>query len=518
MSIIEITNFSQNYGDKPLYVNANFVLNNNEKIGITGLNGAGKSTLIKILMGSVLLDEGKMFISNKHKIEYLDQHAEINQDCSIRDYLAGAFANLYNIEKKYNEVNEKMAVETNSNKLEKLFEQSANYFEILDSNNFYSLDSNIDKVSAGLGVNALGMDTNVSTLSGGQRAKVMLAKLLLSNPDVMILDEPTNFLDVSHIDWLSKFIKSSDKAYVIVSHDEKFINSVVTHICDVENGVITKYFGDLNKVRAIKESKAVLQGKQYVNQQKEIKKLEDYIARNKARAATAKMARSRERKLDKMDIINPPKELVKPTFSFKQKEYIGNLMLKVENLEVGYNGKSLLKTPLNFELCKGDRIAIVGFNGIGKSTLLKTLLNKIPAVKGKFIYSRNTIAGYYEQENNFKTFEGTPITYIKNIFPQISERENRAALFRCGLNQEHLRHQVKQLSGGEQSKMKLCELTIAPSNILLLDEPTNHLDFLAIERLEEAMKEYTGAILFVSHNKEFVRNLATKVIDLEKGL
>ena len=515
MGIIEITDFSQDFGDKPLYSHANFVLNLGEKIGITGLNGAGKSTLIKILTGNVLLDSGKIYKNPKYKIEYLDQHAEINMDCAIREYLAGAFSYLFDVEKKYHDVNEKMATETNSNKLEKLFEQSSNFFEILDSNDFYSLDSNIDKVSAGLGVTALGMDTNVKTLSGGQRSKVMLAKLLLAKPDVMILDEPTNFLDVNHIEWLSKFIKSSDKSFIVVSHDEKFLNSIVTHICDVENGVITKYFGNLEKVKAIKESQAVLQGKLYQNQQKEIKKLEDYIQKNKARASTAKMARSRERKLDKMEIVIPPKELPKPTFSFKEKEFIGNLMLKVDNLQVGYNGKSLLKKPLSFELCKGDRIAIVGFNGIGKSTTLKTLLNKIPAISGSFSYARNTITGYYEQENNFKDYEGTPLNFIQNLFSKLSEKELRASLFRCGLTQEHLRNQVRKLSGGEQSKMKLCELTISPSNILFLDEPTNHLDVLAIERLKEAMLEYAGAILFVSHSKEFVREVATKVIDME---
>lgn len=515
MSIISLTNFSQNFGDKILFENANFSLNPGEKIGLVGLNGAGKSTLIKIIIGSVLLDKGDMYINRKFNIKYLDQYADIKGENTIKEYLAGAFSDLYKIEAKLNKVNEQLATEQNADKLEKLMYQSGDLFEELSNKNFWAIDSNIQKVASGVGVTALGMDVKVNTLSGGQRAKVMLAKLLLEDPDVMILDEPTNFLDVNHIEWLTKFIKGSDKAFIVVSHDDNFINDIVTHVCDVDNGKVTRYVGNLNKMRAVKAEQRVLLEKSYDSQQKEIKKLEDYIAKNKARAATAKMARSRERKLEKMDIITPPSEHIAPTFNFKEKLFMGNLMLKVDNLEVGYS-HSLLKQKVNFELNNGDKLAISGFNGIGKSTLLKTILGKIPAISGNVEISRNVLIGYYEQENNFNHFEGTPLGYITNMFPKLNEKEARAALSKCGLSTLHCRKQISQLSGGEQSKIKLCVLSLTPCNLLMLDEPTNHLDTLAIEHLKDVCANFKGSIIFVSHSKSFVSALATRVIDLEK--
>ncbi len=515
MSIISINNFSQNFGDKILFEDANFSLNPGEKIGLVGLNGAGKSTLIKIIMGTVLLDKGELYINRRYNIKYLDQYADIKGDSSVKEYLAGAFSHLYKLEEQLNKVNEQLGVEQNPDKLEKLMYQSGDLFEKLNENNFWAIDSDIQKVAAGLGVAALGMDTKVNTLSGGQRAKVMLSKLLLEDPDVMILDEPTNFLDVNHIDWLTKFIKASDKSFIIVSHDEHFINDIVTHCCDVDNGKVTRYVGNLDKMRAIKNEQRVLLAKSYDNQQKEIKRLQDYIDRNKARAATAKMARSRERKLEKMDVITPPSEQIEPTFVFKEKQFMGNLMLKVEDLVVGYD-KPLLKKSVSFELNNGDRLAISGFNGIGKSTLLKTILGIIPKLGGKSELSRNVVVGYYEQENNFNHFEGTPLGYITNHFPKLSEKEARAALSKCGLSALHCRKQINQLSGGEQSKIKLCVLSLTPVNLLILDEPTNHLDVLAINHLQKVLKEFKGSVIFVSHSKPFVNELATKIIDLEK--
>lgn len=518
MSLIEINNFSQNFGDKVIYNDANFVLNNGEKIGIIGLNGAGKSTLLKILSGEVLIDSGSVYKNPKYSIKYLDQYLVIEGEMSIKDYLAGAYKNLFDAEKKLEEINNALSTETNQSKVEKLLNQSGDLFDFLQENDFYSIDSNIEKVASGLGVSALGLDTSVANLSGGQRAKVRLAKLLLEEPDVLILDEPTNFLDVSHIDWLTKFIKNSNKSFIIVSHDENFLNNVVTHICDVENGKICKYLGNLDKVKELKETKKELQEKAYSSQQKQIKKIEDYIAKNKARAATAKMAHSREKWLEKMDVLDPPADSVKPSFKFANKEFAGNVMIKVNDLSVGYNGKPLLKKKVSFELCKNDRLAITGFNGIGKTTLLKTILGKIPAISGEVEVSKNVLKGYYEQEQEFSHFNGTPLMYILDKFPKLMDKEARMYLSKCGLTTNHCRKQISQLSGGEKSKIELCELTIEKSNLLILDEPTNHLDYLAIDRLKEAIKEFDGAVIFVSHDKQFVEEVATKQYNLEKNV
>lgn len=517
MSVIELKNFSQGFGDKQLFDDANFVLNDKEKIGIIGLNGAGKSTLIKILIGEVLIDEGTIYKHPRFTIKYLDQHANITSDETIKEFLAGAYSNLFDTEKELNKINEELGTPMPEQKMTRLLNKSGELYEYLLANDFYAIDSNIEKVASGLGITAFGLDTICKKLSGGQRAKVILAKLLLEEPDVMVLDEPTNFLDTSHIDWLTRYIKSSEKSFIIVSHDTVFLNNIVTHICDVNRGKITKYPGDLNKVAQIKAEQQVHLEKAYSNQQREIKKLEDYIAKNKARASTAKMARSRERKLEKMEVITPPGEHIKPSFSFAEKVFEGNLMLRVKNLMVGYSFP-LFKKPCSFDVVKGDRLAITGFNGIGKSTLLKTIVNELKAISGSVELSRNVEVGYYEQENDFGDFIGTPLMYIINKFPKLSERTARAYLNRAGLKAEHCRKQISSLSGGEQSKIKICELTIGASNLIILDEPTNHLDKLAIERLEEAMNEFSGAIIFISHDTNFVQRNATKTFDLEKNV
>lgn len=514
MSIIEINDFSIGFGEKTIFNNTNFVLNRGEKIGLVGLNGAGKSTLIKIIIGEKLIDAGSLYINKKFDIKYLDQYAEIDKHCSIREYLRGAYKELYEIEEKYNNIVNMLSTETNDNKIEKLLLSSGELYDKLLDSNFYAIDSDIEKISYGLGVTALGLDTNIDTLSGGQRAKVLLTKLLLENPDVMILDEPTNFLDTNHIEWLTKFIKSSDKSFVIVSHDENFLNEVVTHIYDADNKTLNKYAGNLIKMQAIKDEKRRLLEKGFESQQKEIKKLEDYIAKNKARASTAKMAHSREKMLDKIDIIEPPSQRLEPTFKFNERAYAGNKMLEVCDLVIGYD-KPLLKSKIKFEVCKGDRVAIVGFNGIGKSTLLKTLLGMVDKLDGNFVWSNNILTGYYEQENDFNHIEGTPLNYILNMFPKLTEKEARNRLFSCGLSAEHVKKQIKYLSGGEQSKIKLCVLSIKQNNFLILDEPTNHLDKLAINHLEKLLKDYKGGVLFVSHSKDFVNKVATKVINLE---
>lgn len=513
MSIISINNFSQNYGDKLLFEDTSFMLNPNEKMGLTGVNGAGKSTLIKIIMGQVLVDKGEVYRNNKYNIVCLDQHAEINQDCSVKEYLAGAYAKLFALEEKLNKINERLATETDESKIESLMYQSGDIYEELEKNDFYAIDSEIQKIAVGLGVSAIGLDKKVNTLSGGQRAKAMLAKLLLESPDVMILDEPTNFLDVEHIEWLVKFINNSDKTFLIVSHDADFLNRVVNVVCDVDNNKINRYVGNLTQMEQVKLAKREQLEKGYKLQQKEIKKLEDYIARNKARASTANMAKSREKKLEKMDIIIPPSEQVKPTFSFNYKPFESSIVLKTFDLEVGYS-KPLLK-PINLEVRCGERIAITGFNGIGKSTFLKTLLGIIPSLSGSVNISKNVIPAYYEQENDFRGFDGTPLGYVSQEFPKINEKEIRSVLNKCGLNAIHMRKQICQLSGGEQSKIKLALLVLRPCNLLILDEPTNHLDKLAVERLKEAIEEFKGTVIFVSHNKQFVKDVSTRVINME---
>ncbi len=514
MSLIKITNLSHNFGDKVVFRNANLVLYNKEIMGLVGLNGTGKSTLIKMIIGDLIHDKGKIETHPKSRLGCLDQHAEIKGKSDIRNYLREAFSDLFEIEDKLNAVNEKLATVTDDNKMMELLDKSSNYFEFLESKGFYGVDAEIDKVASGLGISAFGLDTSVNTLSGGQRAKVMLAKLLLDNPDVLILDEPTNFLDVAHIDWLMKYLNGFAGAALIVSHDSKFLDAVSTCIADIENKKITRYNYKFEKFLAEKGLRSEQYRAEYAKQQKYIAKLEDFVARNIARASTSNMAKSRRKTLNKLDRIERPSETQKPHIRFAYRNIGSRILLEVENLEIGYS-HSLLP-PISITIEKGEKLAISGFNGIGKSTFLKTLGGKLPAISGKFKFATACVIEHFEQDNTFLDDNQTPIEFMRGEYPLMGEKELRGALARCGLKGEHMQTPLKRLSGGEQAKTTIARLTLSPANVLILDEPTNHLDVNAVEQLKEAIKEFEGSILFVSHDKHFLKEVADKMLDMEK--
>lgn len=514
MSIVDIKNLSLSFGDKIIFEGANFFVNKGDKMGLVGVNGAGKSTLIKILSGKVLVDKGDIFLHPKSTFGYLDQYAEIKSEKSIRNYLREAFAFLFDADKKLIDIYEKIGGTSDEEEVQRLVEQSEKLLEFLDANNFYAVDPLIEKVSSGLGVTDFGLDSPVANLSGGQRAKVMLTKLLLEKPDVILLDEPTNFLDVSHIDWLEKHIVSFEGTVVVVSHDEKFLKVITNCVCDVDNQKITRYSVGYDQYLKDKELRKEQHQKSYVAQQKEIARLEEFVAKNIARASTARMAQSRQKVLEKMEKIDRPAQKQKPTFMFKYRPLGSKILLDVTDLSVGYE-KPILP-PISIELERGEKLAITGFNGIGKSTFLKTLAGIIPALNGNFKFATNVIIGYYQQDNAFYDGNLTPLEHILSEFPKLTEKEARAVLSRCGLTSQNISESLSRLSGGEQSKVKLCYLSLFPCNVLILDEPTNHLDYLALEQLETAIKSFDGTVLFVSHDKEFVKRVADRELNMEK--
>lgn len=513
MSLIEIKNLNHSFGDKRVFNMANFVVNSGDKIGIVGINGAGKSTLFKILKGDVLPDSADIYFHPKARIGYLDQQAEIKSEKSIFDYLKEAFQSLYDMEQKMFDCYNNMAT-AGIEELEKLSSQAEKYQDTLTNNGFYEIEPKIEKVCAGLGISDYGLDRPVKNLSGGQRAKVILAKLLLEKPDVLMLDEPTNFLDVDHIAWLEKYLIAFEGTFIVISHDEKFLTAICNTIYDIDEQTITKYNMSYKQYLEEKALRKDQYERAYNNQKKKIEKLEDFIARNSARASTARMAQSRQKQLDKIDILNKPTEKVQPTFQFNYRPIGSKVLLEIQNLEVGYNGKPLLK-PLSLTLLKGEKVAICGFNGIGKSTFLKTIAGLLEKISGDFKFATNTIIGYYEQDNIFPDPNQTPLSYIVGLYPKLTEGEARTALSRCGLTQKHIKEKIKVLSGGEQSKIKLCVLSLFPCNVLILDEPTNHLDYLAINQLKDAIKKFDGTVLFVSHDKQFVNELADNKINFE---
>lgn len=510
MALLEVENLSHTFGDKVLYKDSSFELFKGEHLGIVGQNGTGKSTLIKIILNEVIPDNGYIKWQNGISIGALDQYAIVDEEQTIFDYLRTSFTKLYDIEKSLNDLYMKIA----ENYSDDIMNKISKYQETLDKNNFYAIDSTILKVASGLGINAMGMDTYLKNLSGGQRAKVILAKLLLQNPNVLILDEPTNFLDKEHVDWLSEYLKTFEGAFIIVSHDFDFLESVTTCICDIEFNKIKKYRGNYSSFLKQKEALREEYIKNYNSQQKEIKKLEDYIAKNKARASTAKMAKSREKKLNKMEIIDKPSFTFKPHFRFNYLETLVQVILDVNQLEVGYYYPLL--PSMKFEVRNEEKIVITGFNGIGKSTLLKTLIGEIKPLSGDFKFSE-TIKdiGYYEQDLKWKDPNATPLEIIGEAFPKLNSKQIRKHLADCAIKQEHVMQPISTLSGGEQAKVKLCKLILKPYSLLILDEPTNHLDVDTKEELKKALKEYKGTVILVSHEASFYKDLATRVVSIE---
>ena len=514
MSILDVKNLTQIYGDKKLFSNADMQLFGGDKLGLTGLNGAGKSTFINILIGEVIPDEGFVKWNPKVKLGYLDQQASITESLTIKAYLKTAFDDLYKIDSELKNIDQEISVTKDEEMLMILCEEAEMLRNRLEKRNFYAINSTIDKVASGLGIMSFGMDKDVTILSGGQRAKVMLAKLLLQQPDVLLLDEPTNFLDKEHIAWLTKYLNGFKGSFILVSHDFEFLNSVVNCICDIDNGKITRFNGSYDKFVKLKAQKAVEYEKKYNAQQKEIEKLQTYIDKNIVRASTSKMAKSRQKKLDRIERMDKPNVVPKPSFMFNYISASGQIILSCNNLEIGYS--DALVPPITFDLSRNQKLAVTGFNGIGKSTFIKTVYGILPKISGEFKFADKLKIGYYQQENVFDNDNLTALEDVKNAFPKLNDKEVRTALSRCGLSANHIMQPINTLSGGEQSKVKLCKLTLDDFNLLLLDEPTNHLDVNAVEQLKVAIKLFEGAVLFVSHSKEFCKAVADEVFDFEK--
>lgn len=510
MSILNVEHVTHGFGARQILNDASFRLLKGEHVGLVGANGEGKSTFLNIITGKLMPDEGKIEWCKHITTGYLDQYSTLSKGKTIYDVLKEAFQHLTDLEKEMLELYDKMA-DCPEDEMNTIMEDVGEIQEILDYSGYYTIDSKISEYANGLGLGEIGLDRDVSELSGGQRAKVLLAKVLLENPMILILDEPTNFLDENHIVWLKNFLQNYDNAFILVSHDIPFLNSVVNVIYHVENAVLTRYTGDYNDFMRMYELKKRQLEQAYEKQQKEIADLQDFVARNKARVATTNMAKSRQKKLDKMDVIQLAKEKIKPSFSFRPARTTGRVVIDAKNLVLGYDEP--LTKPLNLQVERNQKIAVRGVNGLGKSTLLKTLLGIIKPISGETELDQFVELGYFEQEEN--PSENTALEEIWNEYPSMTNAEVRAALARCGLTNEHITSQMRVLSGGENAKVRLCRLMLRDINLLVLDEPTNHLDVDAKEELKRAVKEFKGTVLMVSHEPEFYNDVATEVWNLE---
>lgn len=509
MSILNVENLSHGFGDRTIFTNVSFRLLKGEHIGLVGANGEGKSTFMNIITGKLMPDEGKIEWAKNVRVGYLDQHTALQKGMTICDVLASAFDFLYEMEARMNEICDKMG-EASETELEEYMEELGTIQELLTQHDFYMIDSKIEEVARALGLLEVGLDADVTDLSGGQRTKVLLAKLLLEKPDILLLDEPTNYLDVNHIEWLKRYLQEYENAFILISHDIPFLNSVINIIYHMDNAQLTRYVGDYDKFQEVYAMKKAQLEAAYNKQQKEIADLKDFVARNKARVATRNMAMSRQKKLDKMEVIELAAEKPKPEFHFKEARTSGRYIFTTKSLVIGYD--EALSKPLNLSMERGQKIVLTGANGIGKTTLLKSILGLIPALNGGVELGDYLEIGYFEQEMD-QSIATTCIEEIWKDFPSLSQYEVRSALAKCGLTTKHIESKVKVLSGGEQAKVRLCKLINKPTNILLLDEPTNHLDVDAKAELKRALMEYKGSILMVCHEPDFYDGLATDVLD-----
>ena len=507
MSLLEISNLSHSFGDNQLFKETELILNKGEHIGITGQNGSGKSTLIKICTEQIIPDKGRIVWYPGIKSGYLDQYACVDSTMTMKNFLKTAFGDLFSMEKKMNA----LYIDSAQGKKGALMEAAA-YQEILEQRGFYEIDSTIDFVAQGLGLLSIGLNRPIGEMSGGQRAKVIMAKLLIEKPDVLFLDEPTNFLDQDHIVWLQDYLSRLEHAFILVSHDESFLNQTTNRICDIDNKKIVKYYGAYNEFIKKKTILREEYKKHYISQQKEIKKTEEFIRKNIA-GRKSKMARGRQKQLDRLDRMEAldQKEII-PIFQFEKQSFTSNGRLRVVNLAVGYDTPILSR--ITFSVKEGEKVVISGFNGIGKSTLLRTLMNQLPPLGGEYRFSSQAVIGYFEQDLIWEDEKLTPIEIVRNQYPALELKEVRRNLALMGVSGEHAMQPVHTLSGGEQTKVKLCLLTKTPYNFLIMDEPTNHLDIQAKQALKTALSEFSGTVLLVSHEELFYKDWADKVIQI----
>ena len=514
--LIQLNNVTKNFVVNEVFSNVKMEINDKDRVAIVGRNGAGKSTLLKIISGEIDFDNGERTVSKDTTIGYLSQEFIVREDLSIYEEMITCFNEIIELEKELEKISYELTsenIENNPGLLDK-YDRLQN--QVLTHKD-YHYKSKIDSVLYGLDFDKEVFDKKISTFSGGEKTRLSMAKLLLSEPDLLILDEPTNHLDMENVAWLENYLSSYNGAIVIVSHDRYFIDKVVNVVYNLEFGKLKKYVGNYSNFLRQYEEDYEKNLKEYVSQQKDIKRLEEFVQKNIARASTSKMAKSRQKVLDKMEIIdNPRKDDKAANIEFRIKEQSGRDVLIVNDLQVGYEEQ--VGQKYNFSVYKGDRIAVVGKNGIGKSTLIKTIAKKQKELGGNIQYGSKVSLGYYDQKQAEFESSKTILNELWDEYPLMKEAEVRTVLGRFLFRGDDVLKIVRDLSGGEKARLQLAKLMLEKNNLLILDEPTNHLDITSKQVLEEALEDYEGTILFVSHDRYFINKIANKVFDItEEG-
>lgn len=511
--LIQLNNVTKNFVVNEIFSNVKMEINDKDRVAIVGRNGAGKSTLLKIISGEISFDSGERTVSKNTTIGYLSQEFIVREDLSIYEEMITCFDEIISLEANLEKLSYELTPENIENDpgLLDRFDRLQN--EVLTHKD-YHYKSKIESVLYGLDFTKDVFDKKISTFSGGEKTRLSMAKLLLSEPDLLILDEPTNHLDMENVAWLENYLSSYNGAIVIVSHDRYFLDKVVNVVYNLEFGKLKKYVGNYSKFLKQYEEDYEKQLKEFTSQQKDIKRLEEFVQKNIARASTSKMAKSRQKVLDKMELIdNPKKDDKAANIEFNIKEQSGRDVLMIENLKVGYDGRQV-GNAYNFSVYKGDRIAIVGRNGIGKSTLIKTIAKKQNAIGGSVHYGSKVSLGYYDQKQAEFESSKTILNELWDEYPLMKEAEVRTVLGRFLFRGDSVLKIVRDLSGGEKARLQLAKLMLEKNNLLVLDEPTNHLDITSKQVLEDALENYEGTIVFVSHDRYFINKIANKVLDI----
>lgn len=513
MLLLQTNNVERRFGSDVLFHNMNMQIQEHGRTALVGRNGAGKTTFLKIIAGLTEPDEGTVTHARDLTIGYMAQNQGLDSQNSIWAELDSVFAPLHELERQLHEL---------ENQLGTLTPKAADYQDVLASydrlseqfkkQGGYEYASRMRGVLHGFGFDEAMYDTSVNALSGGQKTKLALAKILLQSPNLLILDEPTNHLDMGVLSWLEDYLKSYQGALLIVSHDRYFLDRVVTDVYDLDNQTLIHYTGNYTQFVTHKRERLQAEWKHYEQQQKEIAKLEDFVNRNIVRASTTKRAQARRKQLEKMDRLErPTTDDASIHFQFHSDHASGNEVLDVDELNIGYQDQKLAG-PLSFKVRKGQRVGIIGPNGIGKSTLLKTLLKKIPKLSGTIKFGANLEIGYYDQEQQQLHPEKTVLEEVWDDHPEVSEKDIRSLLGSFLFVGDDVYKPVSALSGGEKARLELTKLSFISINFLILDEPTNHLDIDSREVLETAINEFDGTVLFISHDRYFLNQVATDIL------
>ena len=522
MIVLSCNNLNKSFGIDSILENVNFTVNEYDKIGIIGVNGTGKTTLFKIISGIYGYDSGDIYTSKDCEIGYLEQNTNFYSDNTILEEALEVFKDVIEMEKYLRDLEHKISEEssnTNSTTLEKLMNEYSNKLEAFSDMNGYGYKSEAKGVLKGLGFSDEDMDKPISILSGGEKTRVLLGKLLLKKPTLLLLDEPTNHLDSEAIEWLEVFLKQYKGTVILISHDRYFLDQVVNRIFEIHNKKLKTYNGnysDFIKASAIEKE---LELKKFEDQQKDIKKQEESIERLKAfgREKHLKRARSKEKALAKVDVLDKPEAYRKKAkIEFNPSVTSGNDVLQLRDISMGY-GERILFKDLNLDIYRGEKVALIGANGIGKSTLFKIIMNEITPLSGDIKFGTNVNVSYFHQEQKTLNLDNTIIDEIWEDNKQLTQTSLRTMLGAFLFEGEEVFKKISTLSGGERARVAILKLILSNANLLLLDEPTNHLDIDSKEVLEEALSSYTGTIFTISHDRYFLNTVVDKVLVLDEN-